>query len=64
MIDFVEVFGRFRIDNVVIGLGLGCGVVLEVVEVLREVAAACVVDVDGLKALESMSVDEDGVEVV
>lgn len=59
-IDLVEAFGRFRIDNAVIGPGLGRGAALEAVEALREVAAACVVDADGLKALEPTSADEDG----
>ena len=60
--DLVEAFGRFRIDNAVIGPGLGGGAALEAVEALREATAACVVDADGLKALAPTSGDEDGAE--
>jgi len=61
-IDLVDAFRRFRIDSAVIGPGLANGAALETVEALRDVASACVVDADGLKALEPTNVGEDGEE--
>ena len=55
--DLVEAFGRFRIDNAVIGPGLGGGAALEAVEALREVDGGVR---RGRRRVEGAGADERG----